>query len=57
MKDAGMSIAMVETGSNPGHGRARYTYEKAGFELWVSCQILQEALSTIEVSKFALLCG
>jgi hypothetical protein len=35
MKDAGMSIAMVETGSNPGHGRARYTYEKVGFELWL----------------------
>ena len=34
MKDAGMSIAMVETGGDPGHAPARYTYEKAGFELW-----------------------
>ena len=34
MKDAGMSIAMVETGGDPGHAPARYTYEKAGFELF-----------------------
>ncbi|WP_019499772.1 GNAT family N-acetyltransferase [Pseudanabaena sp. PCC 6802] len=34
MKDAGMSIAMVETGSDPGHAPARRTYEKAGFGLW-----------------------
>jgi GNAT superfamily N-acetyltransferase len=33
MKDAGMSIAMVETGGDPGHAPARHTYEKAGFEL------------------------
>ncbi|MDJ0693970.1 GNAT family N-acetyltransferase [Mastigocoleus sp. MO_188.B34] len=34
MKDAGMSIAMVETGGDPGHAPARHTYEKSGFELW-----------------------
>lgn len=34
MKDAGMSIAMVETGGDPGHAPARYTYEKVGFRLW-----------------------
>ena len=34
MKDAGMSIAMVETGGDRGHAPARRTYEKAGFELW-----------------------
>ncbi|MEO0828572.1 MAG: GNAT family N-acetyltransferase [Cyanobacteria bacterium J06642_9] len=34
MKDTGMSIAMVETGGDPGHASARYTYEKAGFGLW-----------------------
>jgi ribosomal protein S18 acetylase RimI-like enzyme len=33
MKDAGMSIAMVETGGDPGHAPARHTYEKAGFGL------------------------
>ena len=33
MKDAGMSIAMVETGGDPGHALARHTYEKAGFGL------------------------
>lgn len=34
MKDAGMSIAMVETGGDPGHAPARHAYEKLGFGLW-----------------------
>lgn len=34
MKKAGMSIAMVETGGDPGHERARHTYEKLGFGLF-----------------------
>ncbi|MBW4652178.1 MAG: GNAT family N-acetyltransferase [Kaiparowitsia implicata GSE-PSE-MK54-09C] len=34
IKDAGMSIAMVETGGDPGHAPARHTYEKAGFDLF-----------------------
>ena len=34
MKDAGMSIAMVETGGDPGHAPARRTYEKVGFGLF-----------------------
>ncbi|HAJ64916.1 MAG TPA: GNAT family N-acetyltransferase, partial [Cyanobacteria bacterium UBA8543] len=34
MKDAGMSIAMVETGGDPGHAPARHTYEKVGFGLF-----------------------
>ncbi|MPZ14528.1 MAG: GNAT family N-acetyltransferase [Chloroflexi bacterium] len=33
MKGAGMSVAMVETGGDPGHAPARCTYEKAGFGL------------------------
>lgn len=33
MKEAGMSIAMVETGGDPGHAPARRTYEKLGFDL------------------------
>lgn len=33
MKDAGMSVAMVETGGDPGHTKARRTYEKLGFGL------------------------
>lgn len=33
MKEAGMSVAMVETGGDPGHAPARYTYEKLGFRL------------------------
>lgn len=31
IKDAGMTVAMVETGDDPGHVAARRTYEKAGF--------------------------
>lgn len=29
-----MSIAMVETGGDPGHAPAHYVYEKGGFELF-----------------------
>ena len=29
--EAGMEVAMVETGGDPGHAPARRTYEKAGF--------------------------
>jgi ribosomal protein S18 acetylase RimI-like enzyme len=32
-KKAGMSIVMVETGADPGHGPARRTYESSGFQL------------------------
>ena len=34
MKDAGMSIAMVETVGDDGHAPARHTYEKMGFGLF-----------------------
>jgi ribosomal protein S18 acetylase RimI-like enzyme len=34
IKDAGMSVAMVETGGDPGHAAARHTYEKLGFGLF-----------------------
>jgi ribosomal protein S18 acetylase RimI-like enzyme len=33
LKDAGMTVAMVETGGDPGHAAARRTYEKAGYVL------------------------
>ena len=33
MRDAGMSVAMVETGGDSGHAPARHTYEKMGFRL------------------------
>ena len=32
-KDEGMSIAMVETGGDPGHAPARAAYESAGFRI------------------------
>lgn len=31
IKNSGMSVAMVETGDDPGHAPARKTYEQAGF--------------------------
>jgi ribosomal protein S18 acetylase RimI-like enzyme len=31
MRDNGMTVAMVETGGDPGHAPARHTYEQAGF--------------------------
>jgi ribosomal protein S18 acetylase RimI-like enzyme len=33
LKGAGMTVAMVETGGDPGHAAARRTYEKAGYTL------------------------
>ena len=33
LKVAGMQVAMVETGGDPGHAAARRTYEKAGYVL------------------------
>jgi ribosomal protein S18 acetylase RimI-like enzyme len=33
LKDRGMTVAMVETGGDPGHAAARRTYEKAGYIL------------------------
>ncbi|MGI9050888.1 MAG: GNAT family N-acetyltransferase [Rubrobacteraceae bacterium] len=33
LKDAGMKVAVVETGGDPGHAAARRTYEKAGYVL------------------------
>ncbi len=33
MREAGMSVAMVETGGDPGHDAARRTYERTGFGL------------------------
>ncbi|MGI8909242.1 MAG: GNAT family N-acetyltransferase [Rubrobacteraceae bacterium] len=33
LKDAGMKVAMVETGGDPGHAAARRTYEKADYVL------------------------
>lgn len=31
---AGMTMMMVETGGDPGHAPARYTYEAAGYQRW-----------------------
>ena len=33
LRDAGMRIAMVETGGDDGHAAARHVYERAGYAL------------------------
>jgi ribosomal protein S18 acetylase RimI-like enzyme len=33
LKEAGMKVAMVETGGDPGHAPARRVYEKAGYTI------------------------
>lgn len=33
LADAGMTVAMVETGGDPGHAPARDLYERSGFTL------------------------
>jgi ribosomal protein S18 acetylase RimI-like enzyme len=42
MRDAGMSVAMVETGGDPGHAPARRTYEKAGFDLFPTARYFKK---------------
>ena len=34
IRDAGITVAMVETGGDPGHAPARRVYESAGFTRW-----------------------
>lgn len=34
MQEAGLTIAMVETGGDPGHAPSRSTYERSGFQPW-----------------------
>ena len=41
IKEAGFSLAMVETGGDPGHAAARKTYEKMGFELFKVARYLK----------------
>lgn len=33
LRDSGMTVAMIETGGDPGHAPARRVYEKAGYTL------------------------
>lgn len=41
IKEAGFSLAMVETGGDPGHASARRTYEKMGFEKYPVARYLK----------------
>ena len=42
MKRRGMTMAMVETGADPGHAPARRTYEKAGFSPWPAVKFFKK---------------
>ncbi len=42
MRRAGMRIAMVETGDDPGHAPSRASYENAGFERWPVARYFRE---------------
>ena len=42
LKDRGMSVAMVETGADPGHAPARSLYEAAGFTLWPAARYFKK---------------
>jgi GNAT superfamily N-acetyltransferase len=41
MRDAGMRLAMIGTGGDPGHAPARRTYEKAGYTAMPTVQYLK----------------
>lgn len=42
MRQAGASVAMVQTGGDPGHAPARRTYEAAGFRLFPAAQYFRK---------------
>ncbi len=42
IKDAGMSMVMIETTGDAGHGSARRTYEAAGYVQWPIVRYLKE---------------
>lgn len=42
MREAGMTIVMVETGDDPGHAASRVTCERAGFERWPVARYFRE---------------
>lgn len=42
MRDTGASVAMVQTGGDPGHEPARRTYEAAGFRLFPAAQYFKK---------------
>lgn len=42
LRKQGMSVAMVETGADPGHAPARGLYEAAGFTLWPAARYFKK---------------
>ena len=42
LREAGMTLAMVETGDDPGHAPSRAAYESAGFERWPVARYFRE---------------
>ena len=42
MREEGLSIALIETGADPGHAPARRSYEKSGFMPWPVVRYVRE---------------
>ena len=42
MRDAGMSMVLVETGDDDGHSASRATYERSGFVRWPVARYFRE---------------
>lgn len=42
MREAGMEVAMINTGGDPGHGPARRAYERAGFRAFPVVQFYKK---------------
>jgi GNAT superfamily N-acetyltransferase len=42
MREQGVSVAMVETGADPGHAPARRAYEKSGFRLMLAARYFKK---------------
>lgn len=42
MREQGLKVALVGTGTDPGHAPARKTYESAGYRQWPSVQYMKQ---------------
>lgn len=42
MRKQGLKVALVDTGTDPGHAPARKTYEAAGYRQWPSVKYMKE---------------
>jgi ribosomal protein S18 acetylase RimI-like enzyme len=57
LKEAGMKVAMVDTGGDPGHAAARRTYEKAGYVLLPIARYFKKSVTDGRPSGLQNACG